>query len=386
MDSGGKPLHEIRFGYLPTSPLVNGWQPLSAGENAQFDIASDIRNGLSMKADPDKFGMDYILPENARSAHFIQFEAKFGYGGRFYAQVLVNKPEGSGTEEWWLKHVSGDPAHEPDRLRGPEWRFYVAPLDGKKQFRLDLLDDIRRALPPGTAFVRGQRLRLRGNISLSSIRLSDTPLGFKAEPRRRLFKPLKDWGRTDKLALLGIVVAIVIGVSAFFVPEVRNFFGRDKPSTENHPLVAPVPVAPGPPTLIAETALNVREMRKQHHVSLISELESEKTTAELPPDSFGFASPVDLTLDRPAPLSSEGELRMFEVHKLHDNSLLVLGFVGQESFLKLREGVPSGEKIVLFSNAFKDVAKLVALPRNRIRCERIRYVEHHSILDCKIGD
>jgi hypothetical protein len=386
MDPVTKPLHEIRFDYLPASPLANGWRALSAEEKAQFDFATDIRDGLSMKADPDKFGMDYVIPETARAAHLIQFEAVFGFGGRFYAHVLVNKPAGSGTEEWWLKHVAGDPAHNPTKLPGQEWRFYVAPLNDRKQYRLDLREDIRRALPPGTTLVKVQELRLRGNISLSPIRLSDAPLEFESRRRWRLSGPWKTWPRTDKLTLLAIVIAIVIGISAFFVPEVRTWLGLEKAKKEIPGGPPPGPQAREPSPLIAETATSVREMRKVHRVSAISEVESEKTTAEVPPDSFGFAYGIGLTYDNPLALANDGSLRSFEIHKIHDGSVVVLAFVGQETFLKLREGARSGEQIVLLSNPFKEYVRLVAIPRNRIHCSRARNIDKVEGVDCKVTD
>lgn len=53
------------------------------------------------------------------------------------------------------------------------------------------------------------------------------------------------WNRDQKLLLVSLAVAVLIGLSAFFVPEVRQFFGLDKPVAEKSPRLNPPSQARG---------------------------------------------------------------------------------------------------------------------------------------------
>jgi hypothetical protein len=69
-------------------------------------------------------------------------------------------------------------------------------------------------------------------------------------------KKKSPWSRNDKLAAAGVAIALVACASAFFIPEVRQFFGLEKPATVQAPVqvqestapsaVAPSQAAPAP--------------------------------------------------------------------------------------------------------------------------------------------
>lgn len=136
----------------------------------------------------------------------------------------------------------------------------------------------------------------------------------------------------------------------------------------------------------AESAADIGEMSREHHVSLIAEVESEKTTAEVPPDSYGFAYASSLLYNEPMLLRVTYWSKSFEIHKLHDGSLTVLGYVGPETFVRIREAARRGDDITLYSVPLKQasVTQLVSLPLSRLKCGRYREVDPATALDCKI--
>jgi hypothetical protein len=358
-----------------------------------------LRFGMASLCRPIVRFLDYVVPQNAEAADRIEFSGEFRQDAAFYAQIEVTKSLGSSeTETWWFKHVADEKGRSPERLPGPEWKFYVTSTDEKKQFDLDLRREVSQVLEAGESLVGLKRLRLRGNISLSPVRLSEKDSVVPGAQSWWTFrKPWRSWTRADKLSLLAIVIGIILTVIVIFVtiylPEVRIRLGLDKPKVESN--AAPPakdfepeakPHEPEIKPLVAESAPSVQEMRRKHRVSLISPMEGDKTTAEVQPNSFGFAFSTPIIYRSPIQIQVSGSKRDFEIHKLADSSLLVVGYVGPETFIRLREGVRPDADVTLYSSPIKEASDLVALPLNRLKCPRSRSVEAAQALDCKVTD
>jgi len=198
---------------------------------------------------------------------------------------------------------------------------------------------------------------------------------------------LQAWSRSDKLAVTGILFAILIGIGAYFGPEVRRAIRLDKPTNA---------AVTAPPVLTAITAKNLNELRRQNRVECIKATEAEKTLAEIPAGSYGFAYGSYLVLRYTAdeiklkPGNRAGPFDIFEVHKLHDGARLAVFYVGPETIDRLRSGVPVGEKLTLYSDAWQGAPNLVALPLSGIKCSRDREVnptddirDQRHALDCE---
>jgi hypothetical protein len=369
-------LHEIRFDYLPSSPLENGWIKVSDTDAIpNFHKAAQFRGGLLMQTGGRVFAMDYYIPVKAKSANGVKFKAEFRQEAKFYTELDVLKTAGSlETENWWFQHVKGDKNQAPVKdPKNREWVFYIQPTDGQAQFDIDVVSEAAQVLQ-GKSFDRIKTVRLRGDICLSPIQII----------RKRVGAARFSLG--ERLGLIGLAATVIGIIISLFVPEVRLRLGIDKPSIQ---MAIPNPAKPsdsGPKSLSAEFASGVEEMRQRHHVDLIPQVESEKTTLEVPTDSFGFVNPSSVTLGHPMPIYYAGSKGTFEIHKLHDGSLVILGFVGPESFIHLREGVKNGEPITIHSTAFDQATKLFAFPLTRIECYRHRDLGAVSALDCKVRD
>jgi hypothetical protein len=375
--------NEIRFDFLPSSPLENGWVKVSKTDvTPTFSIPA--QGAMSMKTGGQVFAMDYLIPQSAKNSSYVSFQGRFDQGAIFYTEVEVSNAGSSQVEYWWFAHVLGGKSLAPKKESDSEWKFYVFPGDGKT-FDFDLKQEVAQVLS-GKTYRGISRIRLRGDISLWPIQLGDKDTRSWWTFR----KPWKSWTRADKLTLLGIVIAIILAavgtLVTIYLPELRIRLGLDKPKVESN---APPPGQNSKPEtklLIAESAASVQEMRRRHHVSLISPMEADKTTREIQPNSFGFTFATPIINRSPIEIQVESSKRSFEIHKLGDSALLVVGYVGPETFIRLREGVGTDADVTLYSSPIKEASGLVALPLNRLKCPRGRYVQTAIALDCKVTD
>ncbi len=89
-------LHEIRFDYLPASPLDNGWKKVSDTDaSPKFHKAAQFPGGLFMETNGEVFSMDYYIPSDAKSANGVEFQADFRHEAKFYTEIQVLKTPGS---------------------------------------------------------------------------------------------------------------------------------------------------------------------------------------------------------------------------------------------------------------------------------------------------
>jgi hypothetical protein len=380
---------EIRFDYLPASPLANGWK-IAYGAAPEFSKANKPKWLLTRShGQGETFAMDYSVPLQAAEAYRVVFDAEFREDAIFYVEVEMF--HASVVENWWFAFVRGNQNGPPSNVSAKEIKFPIVPKDGKARFDFDLRQCAAQALPSKT-FNRIKRVRVRGDFNLSPVLLLHHDL--TVEKRSKLPLP-------EKIALATALIAMAAILIAPFNEDVRQYakekyhhwFRAGKPPGQAHETAPQTPTQTPPSvgsvsktnSLVAEPGASPAELRQRHHVRRLSEFESGKTTEEIPADSFGYASPVALQFKRRHPIELYTSGEPLEVHKLHDGSLMVLGYVGTETYLRLQEGAQNGEKISFYSGPFKAFSHLMSIPVSRIECDRFRSVAAVRVLDCKIA-
>jgi hypothetical protein len=164
------PIHTITFDYLPTSPLQSGqWTRGYGQEEPLFERDGGIAGGIRMHQVTPIYAMDYRLPQYATLANHIDFTAKFISDAIVYAEVEVVSEDGSHSDVFWFAHVIGHkaPLFLPQYR---EWKFHISPR--RDRFLLDLREEVRASVgPKGLVLSEVRRIRIRGNISISPIKL-----------------------------------------------------------------------------------------------------------------------------------------------------------------------------------------------------------------------
>jgi hypothetical protein len=150
----------------------------------------------------------------------------------------------------------------------------------------------------------------------------------------------------------------------------------------------PLPPPPTPEQDASETALE--RLRELHKVLLISPQFDEKPLTEVPKNSYGFAGSGSLLLKPYEELTLlhsrdiEGGWLLFELHKLSDGHIELVGFVGPETYGRYRMGLKSGAEVTIYSMSLRDAHDLVSVPFSSLICPKERYVAVGMALDCNI--
>src|SRR6267154_1893166 len=137
------PSVEIRFDYLPASPLANGWN-IAYGTDAEFSSTKKPK-WLVMRTRGQKFAMDYSIPSQAQDAYRIVFDAEFRTDAIFYAEVEILA--GNVIENWWFAFVRSTQRGAPSKASANELKFPIAPTDGKAQFDINVRQCAAEGLP-----------------------------------------------------------------------------------------------------------------------------------------------------------------------------------------------------------------------------------------------
>ena len=137
-----------------------------------------------------------------------------------------------------------------------------------------------------------------------------------------------------------------------------------------------------------EAELN--KLRKLHNVSLISAEYAEKPPSQIPQNSYGYGWSNSLLTSRHRPLTfvdtrvTEGSNLLFEIHKLADGHLELVGFVGPETFARYRMGLKPGENITFYSVGWTDAHDAISVPLRLLACSGSRTTSQSEALDCKM--
>jgi hypothetical protein len=170
-----KKIHEIRFDYLPDSPVNNGWTLGLEGETQvapEFMAARDspIPGSLLIK-DRGAYYLDYEVEPHARVADTVEFYVKFTANSVFYLKVRLVSRDKSKADIVWLAHVPGsEPAKEYDSR---EWTVFVTGdilENGWRRVTLPIAAEVDQTFGrKGWVYQELLGIRFRGTISVSPI-------------------------------------------------------------------------------------------------------------------------------------------------------------------------------------------------------------------------
>jgi hypothetical protein len=166
--------YEIRFDYLPASPLGNGWT--WAYRNRKASSAPILKappaetpgaNGLAMVA-PYEHAIEHSIPAVERVCDELELAVKYQDDAKLYVLVNVTSRDGSQRESHWLNIQPGDSSPTQDSSYSKEYIVPVAPQllgDGWMRMRLRLPALVNACSgEKGWIFDSAERIRLRGCI------------------------------------------------------------------------------------------------------------------------------------------------------------------------------------------------------------------------------
>ena len=121
-------INDIRFDYLPRSPLEHGWKLAyeDPGPPPIFGSAMDApnRDGLAITV-TRKYAIDYDVPPNAGICDRIRFAARFTDSTMFFTRIYVTSRDKSHSELVDLKFYVGN--RKPTQTPGypKEWTLWI---------------------------------------------------------------------------------------------------------------------------------------------------------------------------------------------------------------------------------------------------------------------
>lgn len=180
-----KKVGEIRFDYLPVSPLENGWKwtYVSKRHLPVFSFAANAPadGSLSIKSD-NEYCMEYQVDERIGiSCNQLKFAAKFKGEDdtMFWTEVEMATRDGSKREKRWIKFYQGNKLarqHEPPY--DDEWIMWIQGTDLGNEwtaFEISLPEAVRATWgTQGWVFKNLKTISIRGNFSVSPIEFYQT--------------------------------------------------------------------------------------------------------------------------------------------------------------------------------------------------------------------
>jgi len=169
-------IDEIRFDYLPQSPLQHGWS-VAYGDatTAKWSSASDAPSlgAMSMQADPG-CAIQLVVGPNIRLSGWLLYAAKYTDTTMIFARVAMASLDGTHATEKWIKFELGNgPPHQTTGYEEHEWTL---PMSGEslshgwRRFNVSLPDAVRRTWGGQGWTYRGLRIiRLRGTLAISPV-------------------------------------------------------------------------------------------------------------------------------------------------------------------------------------------------------------------------
>jgi len=122
-------VYEIGFGYLPGSPLSNGWKVPYQDPEAKPSFASPEApgiGGLSMDV-KNKYAIRYALPRDVQFANELDLAVKYGEGAMFHVIVNVTSRDGSLHDEGQIKILIGNAPPQQHKDYPKEYLVWVTP-------------------------------------------------------------------------------------------------------------------------------------------------------------------------------------------------------------------------------------------------------------------
>ncbi len=169
-------LEEIKFAYLPKSPLENGWAVAYQDENARptfSAVESEGGTGLRMTVNETKFAMDYPIVTSAKLSRRVTFSILYAATTMVFLEFMVMSADGHTAISKWVKIEIGNRAPNITQDYPDEYTIW---LNGEvKNNGWTLLDLATPTVFNQTWGTKGWKLesltkvRLRGDVSISPI-------------------------------------------------------------------------------------------------------------------------------------------------------------------------------------------------------------------------
>jgi hypothetical protein len=172
------PRIEIRFDYLPASPLNNGWT-VAYGDftTARWSSPSDapVPGSISIDMDPG-CAIETLLEPNATLSNRVKYSAKYSTATMLYMLVGLSSRDGSQTPQKWIRvDVGGGGPYRSSPGYDNEYKLPVEGTlqpNGWRKFDISLPDAVAKTWGTlGWTFRSLQKIRLRGNVAITPIEL-----------------------------------------------------------------------------------------------------------------------------------------------------------------------------------------------------------------------
>ena len=180
-----KKIGEIRFDYLPASPLENGWKwtYVSKPHPPVFSLAAHapIDGSLAITS-AKEYAIEFQVDERIGiSCDQLKFAAKFKGEDdtMFWTEVEMATRDGSKREKRWIKFYQGNkPARQHEPPYDDEWIMWIQGTDLGNEwtaFEIYLPEAIRATWgTQGWVFKTLKTISMRGNFSISPIEFYQT--------------------------------------------------------------------------------------------------------------------------------------------------------------------------------------------------------------------
>jgi len=174
---GWRLLSEIRFDYLPQSPLENGWRRAygELGTNPRWSNPADapVAGSISIEI-PSGCAIETSVTPNATVAIRLVYSANYSNETMFFIKVELSSQDGRTTVQKWMKLVVGE--RDPFPTGNYETMEWTLPLRGKalrngwRTFDVVLPDAVRRTWGTlGFKFRRIIVVRIRAKTEVSPL-------------------------------------------------------------------------------------------------------------------------------------------------------------------------------------------------------------------------
>jgi hypothetical protein len=177
--NGDAPTSVIRFDYLPSSPLSNGWTIgyRDPGPKAKWTSPVDapMKGSISIQMDP-LCAIQLVLAPNETLCERIVYSARYSHTTMIFVRVGLASANGLQTDEKWIKFVVGSgPSYQTPGYEKDEWTLPLvgnALTVGWRRFDISLPDAVGKTWgAQGWVFASLRIIRLRGDLAISPIEL-----------------------------------------------------------------------------------------------------------------------------------------------------------------------------------------------------------------------
>jgi len=170
-------IDEVRFEYMPKSPLEHGWKVAygEPGPAAKWWSPADAptSGAMSMQVDAG-CAIEMSVEPNARLSDRLLYAAKYTNTTMIIFQVAIASADGAHSEWKWIKFELGNgQPHPTTGYEKYEWTLPISGLplsNGWRRFNISLKEAVQQTWgTEGWTYTGLRAIRLRGNVSISPV-------------------------------------------------------------------------------------------------------------------------------------------------------------------------------------------------------------------------